>query len=145
MATRHIGVSDISGLLVSLGTEVKIVFNYVMSQKQKNCVPSFLCDQVWERCQKKKKSGNAEFKVSIGSLFHFVKPETSVSSLLQAPQLLPLLPSRWALPVPGPGVLQHQAITDRNVYLTNVLKPVCTSSVSFCSSVLCISCVCGFA
>lgn len=39
--------------------------------------------------------------------------------------------SGWA--APGGGVVQ--AIADRDVYLTNVLKPVCTPRVSFCLSV----------
>lgn len=38
--------------LVWMGTDSKVVFNDVMSQKQKNCVPPFLCNQVWEIGQK---------------------------------------------------------------------------------------------
>ena len=133
-------------LLVWMGTEDKTVFSAVMSQmqKKKNLFPlsCVIRNEKWVG-----KSGNAEFKISLGSLLFYENKQTKGCE--QPPASIcsssSLLPSCWALPVPGRGVLQHRAITDRNVYLTNVLKPVCTSSVSFCFSVLCISCVCGFA
>lgn len=118
MATRHIGISvkfhaGLSFSLVWTGTDNERVFTSVVSQKQKNHVSLFL---VVIRCEELiRESGNAELVL----FFIFWKRKhTSCEQL----QLLPLLLSRRALPVPGRGALQLQAITDRDVYLTNVLK-----------------------
>lgn len=65
--------------------------NYVMSQKQKRCVPSFLCGQVWESCPREKRRGNAELNFC---WFPFsFDGNKVVSSLLKASQLLPLCSS----------------------------------------------------
>lgn len=74
---------------------------------------------------------NAELNGCVGSLFTRWKQKTLSCGQPSESSRSSSLCSGWA--APGGGVVQ--AIADRDVYLTNVLKPVCTPHVSFCLSV----------